>query len=129
MKKIAISLLLVTALFMTGCANKAPEQKSSTDTNAQLVAAAKEAYIFSYPMVMMYRSMYLQAIDENSGVGIGNYLHLGVSTPEDTTIVTPNIDSPYSYAWVDLRTEPSVVTLPKIEKDRFYTVQWDDMYG
>jgi hypothetical protein len=31
-----------------------------------LRAATRESYIFTYPLVMMYRTMYLQAIDENS---------------------------------------------------------------
>lgn len=95
----------------------------------ELEKSAYEAYIFSYPMVMMYRSMYLQALEPEKGVGLGNWLHLGISSPEDTTIVTPNNDSPYSYAWVDLRAEPWVLTLPKIEAERFYTSQWDDMQG
>jgi hypothetical protein len=56
-------------------------------------------------------------------------LHLGVSSPKDQDIVAPNNDSPYSWAWVDTRTEPWVVTVPKIEKDRFYTSQWDDMWS
>ena len=29
-------------------------------------AIAKEAYIFNYPLVLMYRTMYLQAIDTKS---------------------------------------------------------------
>ena len=81
---------------------------------------------------MMYRTMYLQAIDTKSksySGGFGKWLHLGTSTPKDTDIVSPNNDTPYSYAWVDLRTEPWVLTLPKIEKDRFYTSQWDDLWG
>ena len=126
------ALLIMAMLVFSGCTNNKSKKNTETgseSTNAELVKAAKDAYIFSYPMVMMYRSMYLQAIDKETGVGMGNYLHLGVSTPKDTTIVTPNIDSPYSYAWVDLRTEPYVISLPKIEKDRFNTVQWDDMYG
>ncbi len=93
---------------------------------------AKEAYIFTYPLVMMYRTMYLQAIDEKSksySGGFGKWLHLGTSSPKDTDIVSPNNDSPYSYAWVDLRTEPWVLTLPKIEDKRFYTSQWDDLWG
>ena len=95
-------------------------------------AIAKEAYIFNYPLVMMYRTMYLQAIDTKSksySGGFGKWLHLGTSSPKDTDIVSPNNDSPYSYAWVDLRAEPWVVTLPKIEKNRFYTSQWDDLWG
>jgi hypothetical protein len=95
-------------------------------------AIAKEAYIFNYPLVMMYRTMYLQAIDTKSksySGGFGKWLHLGTSSPKDTDIVSPNNDSPYSYAWVDTRAEPWVVTLPKIEKNRFYTSQWDDLWG
>ena len=95
-------------------------------------AIAREAYIFYYPLVMMYRTMYLQAIDPNSesySGGFGKWLHLGTSTPQDTDIVSPNNDSPYSYAWVDTRAEPWVLTMPKIEPNRFYTSQWDDLWG
>ena len=93
---------------------------------------AKEAYLFHYPMVMMYRTMYIQSIDTRSASfsgGFGQWLHLGMSTPSDTDIVSPNNDSPYSYAWVDLRAEPWVLTMPAIEGDRFYTSQWDDLWG
>jgi hypothetical protein len=95
-------------------------------------AIAKEVYIFNYPLVMYYRTMYLQAIDPKSGSysgGFSKWLHLGLSTPKDTDIVTPNNDTPYSYAWVDLRAEPWVLTLPKIEENRFYTSQWNDLWG
>ncbi len=81
---------------------------------------------------MMYRTMYLQAIDETSSSysgGMGEWLHLGVASPEDTDIVTPNNDTPYSYAWVDVRAEPWVLTMPEIGADRFYTSQWDDIWG
>jgi len=93
---------------------------------------AKEAYIFNFPLVMYYRTMYLQAIDPTSksyNGGFGHWLHLGTSSPKDTDIVSPNNDSPYSYAWVDTRAEPWVLTMPKIEKSRFYTSQWDDLWG
>ncbi|HBG93776.1 MAG TPA: DUF1254 domain-containing protein [Chromatiaceae bacterium] len=94
-------------------------------------AMAKEAYIFHYPLVYYYRTMYRQAIDPQSDTyrGFGKWLHLGVATPADQDIPSPNNDSPYSYAWIDLRAEPWVLTMPKIEKDRFYTSQWDDMWG
>jgi hypothetical protein len=93
---------------------------------------AKEAYTFLYPLVMYYRTMYMQAIDVSSSSfsgGFGKWLHLGSSTPQDEDIVSPNNDTPYSYAWVDLRAEPWVVTMPKIDASRFYTSQWDDLWG
>jgi hypothetical protein len=88
---------------------------------------AKAAYIFTYPLVMNYRTMFMQAIDGDRAMG--KWLHLGLSSPADTDIVTPNNDTPYSYAWVDLRAEPWVLTMPTIEKERFYTSQWDDYWG
>ena len=93
---------------------------------------AKEAYIFSYPLVMNYRTMYLQAIDQTSksySGGFGKWRHYDPATPDNKDVVTPNVDTPYSWAWVDLRTEPWVLTLPRVEKDRYYTSQWDDLWG
>jgi hypothetical protein len=106
------------------------QQVNLTADEAKTIA--KEAYIFNYPLVMMYRTMYLQAIDTKSksfSGGFGKWLHLGMSTPQDTDIVSPNNDTPYSYAWVDLRAEPWVLTIPKIEANRFYTSQWDDLWS
>ena len=88
---------------------------------------AKAAYIFTYPLVMNYRTMFMQAIDGDKTMG--SWLHLGLSSPADTDIVTPNNDTPYSYACVDLRAEPWVLTMPRIEKERFYTSQWDYYWG
>jgi hypothetical protein len=62
---------------------------------AEAKKIAKEAYIFNYPLVMMYRTMYLQAIDTKSksySGGFGKWLHLGTSSPKNTDIVTPNND-------------------------------------
>ena len=96
-------------------------------TPEQRRALAKEAYIFTYPVVMNYRMMYLQAIKGDGA--FGTWRHLALASPADTDIVTPNTDTPYSYAWVDLRAEPWVLTMPKIEPERFYTSQWDDLWG
>jgi len=88
---------------------------------------ARDAYVFAYPLVLNYRTMYAQAIKGDAA--FGKWLHLGTSSPADTDIVTPNNDTPYSYAWVDLRAEPWVLTLPRIESSRYYTSQWDDLWG
>ena len=122
-----IALMLFTSV---GCDSSGSTEGKLTPDEAREIA--KEAYTFNYPLVMYYRTMYLQAIDQDSksySGGFGKWLHLGTSSPKDTDIVTPNNDSPYSYAWVDLRAEPWVMTLPKIEAKRFYTSQWDDLWG
>jgi len=123
-------MTLCASLFLVyACAQDNAQDKL---TNDEARAIAKEAYTFTYPLVMYYRTMYLQAIDKDStsfSGGFGKWLHLGTSSPKDTDIVTPNNDSPYSYAWVDLRAEPWVMTMPKIEAKRFYTSQWNDLWG
>ncbi len=43
-------------------------------------------------------------------------------------IVTPNNDTPYSWAWLDLRAEPIVLTVPTVPKDRYYVCQWFDLF-
>jgi hypothetical protein len=49
-----------------------------------------------------------------------------VFTYEDTAIVTPNSDTPYSFAWLDLRAEQIVLSIPAFEKDRYHAVQLED---
>jgi hypothetical protein len=64
------------------CASIAFGQDKITPNEARKIA--KEAYIFNYPLVMMYRTMYLQAIDTKSESytgGFGKWLHLGTSSP------------------------------------------------
>ncbi|MFY9937538.1 MAG: DUF1254 domain-containing protein [Silvibacterium sp.] len=49
-----------------------------------------------------------------------------VFTYKDTAVITPNSDTPYSLMEVDLRAEPTVVTLPAVPKPRYYSVQLTD---
>ncbi|MBN9288007.1 MAG: hypothetical protein BGO43_00675 [Gammaproteobacteria bacterium 39-13] len=108
------------------------KQVDSPLTPKEAYKLAKEAYIFSFPLLMNYRTMHMQAIDENSKFyngGFGKWRSYDPASPENQDVVTPNIDTPYSFAWVDLRQEPWVLTLPKIDTARYYTSQWNDLWG
>src|SRR6478609_6095074 len=91
---------------------------------------AEEGFIYGLPLVMNYAVMQEFAVDRNSGQfkapfnEIKNLNH--VATPADTAIITPNSDTPYSFIWLDLRAEPMVISVPAIEKDRYYSVQLID---
>lgn len=95
-------------------------------------AIAREAYIYTYPMVKNYLTMYQYALEPNGSQYKGPFNTLvsiaRVYTPEDTAIITPNSDTPYSFIVFDLRAEPVVVTMPPIEKDRYYSLQLIDLY-
>lgn len=93
---------------------------------------AKEAYIYGYPMVDSYRIQHAYFINPKSPEFKAPWNHIQnvgrVYTPEDTAVQTPNSDTPYSMAALDLRAEPIVLTVPAIEKDRYFSVQLIDLY-
>ena len=93
---------------------------------------AREAIVFAYPMLFNYKTIWEQTQDHLSGSFIGGfnrYRHYTRSyTSADTDIVTPNNDSPYSWAWFDLRREPVVLRVPKVAEDRYYVVQMFDLF-
>ena len=51
-----------------------------------------------------------------------------VFTPADNGVVTPNADTPYSFLWIDLRSEPVVLGVPAIESGRYYSIQLTDLF-
>ncbi len=97
-----------------------------------VAAQAREAYIYTYPMVKNYLTMFQYALEPGGSQYKGPLNTLvsiaRVYTPEDTAIITPNSDTPYSFIVFDLRAEPVVVTMPAIEKERYYSLQLIDLY-
>jgi len=43
-------------------------------------------------------------------------------------VITPNADTPYSMAMLDLRAEPVVIHVPQVT-DRYYVLQFEDLFG
>jgi hypothetical protein len=91
---------------------------------------AEEGFIYGLPIVMNYAVMYAYAVDPDSGQFKAPFNQIKnearVFTYKDTAIVTPNSDTPYSFLWMDLRAEPLVLSVPAVEKDRYYAVQLED---
>jgi len=101
-------------------------------STAEVRAVAKEAYIYAYPMLESYNTMYKQLANpagrEYVG-GFGKFRHYSEAfTPDNKDIVTPNNDTPYSWAWLDLRAEPWVVSVPAVPGNRYYVQQWIDLF-
>jgi hypothetical protein len=100
-------------------------------TAAEAKAIAGEAWVYAFAPVALYNTMYAQAIDAASASYVGGFNRFRhydrLATPDDTDIVTPNNDTPYSWAWLDLRAEPMVLSLPAVP-ERYYVNQWFDLY-
>ncbi|HVR45418.1 MAG TPA: DUF1254 domain-containing protein [Candidatus Binatia bacterium] len=97
-----------------------------------MVDVAKEAYVYGFPIVDLYRieaAYFFFPRSPAFKAPINTvYNTPNVSTPADATIQSPNADTPYSFVMFDLRAEPYVLTLPAIEKNRYYSVQLVDQY-
>jgi hypothetical protein len=91
---------------------------------------AEAGFIYGLPIVMNYAVMYEYAVDRNSGQFKAPFNQIknepNVFTYKDTAIVTPNSDTPYSFAWLDLRAEPIVLSVPAVDPKRYYSVMLCD---
>jgi len=98
---------------------------------ADFKGIAEEGFIYGLPVVMIYQIMYDYAVDRDSGQFKAPFNQIKnetqVFTWKDTAIVTPNSDTPYSWLWMDLRTEPMVLSVPAVDKSRYYSVQLTDL--
>src|ERR1700731_3047771 len=121
----------ILALLSLGLAAALTSAVRAADiTPAETRAIAEEGFIYGVPIVMNYAVMYEYAVDRDSGQFKAPFNQINnearVFTYKDTAIVTPNSDTPYSVVWTDLRAEPIVLSVPAVEKARYYSVMLED---
>lgn len=120
--KPAVTVGLVV-LLLAACGGEKP---SAIDRKA----IAEEGFIYGLPLVMNYAVQYSFVVDSGGPEYKAPYNVLAnearVFTWQDTTVITPNSDTPYSLLWLDLRAEPMVITVPAIDSNRYYSVQLVD---
>lgn len=91
---------------------------------------AQDGFVYGLPLVMYYTSAYELFVDSTSSqykAPVGKLANEArVFTYKDTAVITPNSDTPYSLMEVDLRAEPTVISLPAVAKPRYYSVQLTD---
>jgi hypothetical protein len=93
---------------------------------------AKDAYIYGFPLVDSYRIQHAYFVDHENPEYKAPWNQIRniprVFTPDDKAVQTPNSDTPYSMLGADLRAEALVLTVPPIEKQRYFSVQLIDLY-
>ncbi|WP_224489878.1 DUF1254 domain-containing protein [Robertkochia flava] len=121
-----VAFIFLIAILIGACLTK----ESITPEQAKEIA--KETYIYGFPMVMNYKTMYMYVLNEDSPEYKGNFNEMACDArllgPEDKTVVTPNSDTPYCMMWGDIRSEPLVISIPAMEPERFYHFQLIDLY-
>ncbi|CAB3646345.1 DUF1254 domain-containing protein [Achromobacter pestifer] len=133
---------IITALLaggLAGCSFTSPDEATGSQsvgiqgvTAQQARSIAREAYLYGTPMVASYQTMYAFSIDQKNPQYKGPFNTVNniarVFSPDDTALVTPNADTPYSFAVLDLRAEPVVISVPPMEKRRYFVLQLMDLY-
>ncbi len=93
-------------------------------THEEAKKLAIDAYIWGYPLVTMLKTKQLMT----QLTPINEFIYKDeLLTPEFTDVVTPNVDTLYASAWLDLSKQPLILHVPIID-DRYYTLQFLDVW-
>lgn len=132
MKKIFAILLSLLTLLSCGLLSTCSAEKTQPDTldTETVWETVSEAYIYAFPLVLTDATKTLSTNTDGTMTGrapINQFNHAKkLADASFRTVVTPNVDTVYSQAWLDISTEPMVYVLP--ETDRFCNVQLLDAW-
>jgi hypothetical protein len=127
LRSAALAAITVTT---TKAVPASAQAKAEWPSIIEAKAIAEEGFIYGLPIVMNYAVMYEYSVDKNSGQYKAPFNQIKnearVYTYKDTAVITPNSDTPYSLLFMDLRAEPIVLSVPAVEKTRYYSVMLCD---
>ena len=122
------AILLACLAFLVPVA-VSPAANALTDDEAR--ALGVEAYVYGYPLVIMdvTRRVMTNVPKPQMGKAPVNQLLNFRAFPDDiaTDVVSPNVDTLYTTAWLDLRKDPMVLSVPEMGK-RYYLMQLLDAW-
>ena len=132
MKKILAILLSLLTLLSCGLLSACSAEKTQPDTpdTETVWKTVSEAYIYAFPLVLTDATKTLSTNTDGTMTGrapINQFNHAQkLADASFRTVVTPNVDTVYSQAWLDIREEPMIFVLP--ETDRFCNIQLLDAW-
>jgi hypothetical protein len=128
--KLSILRMLAVLIFWgtIASADEPPRQKLNEQAALQI---GIEAYLYGYPIVLMDVTRQVatavpKADEKRAPV---NQFHHSKAFPDHsfTAVVSPNADTLYSTAWLDLLREPIILSVPDTGK-RYYLIQMLDAW-
>lgn len=118
---LSLSMLIFSVLILSSFSVIAAPHVRLNQQQALLLGT--DAYIYGYPLVMMdmtKRVMTNYATATPTGAPMGQFFNArSYPNPLDKTVTSPNADTLYSVAWLNLVREPYVLHVPS-EHDRYY---------
>ena len=125
MMKKTLAILMTAALLLLACP-LAPCVAEGAEANPESTwALVSEAYAYAFPLVIMDATKTLSTNTETPVPGrapVNQFIHAQkLADAQFRTVVTPNVDTIYTQAWLDVGSEPLLYVMP--EADRFFNVQ------
>lgn len=116
--------VVATALGACGKSETPPSSAGSAFEAQGLRQLAHEVYVYAYPLVLMDVSRQVLAARTGS-----NQFRHSVAFPDAnfTGAISPNADTLCSTAWLDLKPEPLILSVPDT-KGRYYVMQMLDAW-
>jgi hypothetical protein len=91
---------------------------------------ARRAAIYLFPVYEMYRTRWNATVNEKNPARqkLNHFVHARqLATYRSRAVTTPNTDTLYSSAWLDLSVEPLFLTVPDMG-ERYYSFAFMDMF-
>jgi hypothetical protein len=112
-----------TRRLMLGAALAAPAIGRAQEKQPMLEDLARRAAIYLFPVYEMYRTRWNATVNEKNPARhkLNRFLHVPMlAGPRSRGVTTPNVDTLYSSAWLDLSLEPVFLTVPDMG-GRYYS--------
>lgn len=118
--KRCFALLITAIMLLSSCGRDETGAKPD-----DVWALVSEAYTYAFPLVIMDATKTVSTNTETpvtSRAPVNQFIHAQkLADAQFRTVVTPNVDTVYTQAWLDISAEPMVYVMP--ETDRFFNVQ------
>ena len=107
-----------------------PAAARAQDPPATLRELARRATIYLFPVYEMYRARWRATVDETNPhrQRLNRFRHMpALADARTRAVTTPNADTLYSSAWLDLSLEPLFLTVPPVG-DLYYSYAFLDLF-
>ncbi|KJZ78692.1 hypothetical protein HIM_02083 [Hirsutella minnesotensis 3608] len=125
-----LSVLALALGSLPGCrASPASSSRGSSDRSQnadQATNATAFAVTYGYPLIQ-----YASAVQPVLAFTGTNAIHhsRNLATPDDVSLVRPNVDTLYSRVAYDLSHNDLAITIPKIDDNRYYSFAFYDLWS
>ena len=119
------ALLMTVIILLSSCLFSSCTIKKTGEDPKSAWELVGEAYTYALPLVIMDATKTSSTNTETPVTGrapVNQLIHAQkLADAQSKLVVTPNVDTVYTQAWLDLSNDPMVYVMPKA--DRFFNVQ------